>query len=184
MIRINLLPTRQAKKKDIGLKQLTLLGLLVVIALMGNYFWNTSVQETLDGKRGQVSKLQADIAQLDRIIGEVEQIAKQKEALEKKLKVLDDLRKGRSGPVKMLDNLATLMPERVWIVSIEEKGGSMVIKGGAVTNEDLADLIRALKTSPYFSKTEPTLKSSTQVTDKVLGLRVNFELSLQINYAA
>ena len=179
MIRINLLPVRAAKKKDLGLKQLVLLGLLVVGALMGNYYWWSSVDSALDNTKIQVAKLEQDIAQLDKIIGEVNEITKQKKALEEKLAVLEKLRKGRSGPVKMLDELATLMPEKVWITSIDEKGGSMVIKGGAMTNEDLADLMRALKKSPFFS--EPSLKKSVQ--SRKSGAQVEFELTCKINYA-
>ncbi|AKU90319.1 PilN domain-containing protein [Vulgatibacter incomptus] len=182
MIRINLLPTRQAKKKDLGNKQLVLLGLLVVGALMGNWFWYSGVESTLAQKNAQVAKLKQDIAQLDKIIGEVNTIKEQKKALEEKLAVLDKLRKGRTGPVKMLDALSTLMPEKVWISAIEEKGGAMVIRGGAVTNEDLADLMRELKKNPFFS--EPSLKKSQQVGDRQLGTYVQFELSCSINYAA
>lgn len=179
MIRINLLPVRAAKKKDLGLKQLVLLGLLVVVALMGNYYWWSSVDSTLESTKTQVVKLEQDIAQLDKIIGEVNEIAKQKKALEEKLAVLEKLRKGRSGPVKMLDELATLMPEKVWVTAIEEKGGAMVIKGGAMTNEDLADLMKALKKSPFFS--EPSLKKSVQ--SRKTGAQVDFELACKINYA-
>lgn len=179
MIRINLLPVRAAKKKDLGLKQLVLLALLVVGALLGNYYWWSSVDSTLDTTKTQIAKLEQDIAQLDKIIGEVNEISKQKKALEEKLAVLEKLRKGRTGPVRMLDELATVMPEKVWITTIDEKGGSMVIKGGALTNEDLADLMKALKKSPFFS--EPSLKKSVQSRKK--GAQVDFELTCKINYA-
>lgn len=184
MIRINLLPVRAAKKKDLGLKQLTLLVLLVVGALLGNYLWLGSVQSELATKKNQVAKLEQDIAQLEKIIGEVNTIAKQKKTLEDKLAVLAKLRKGRSGPVKMMDALATLIPEKVWITSLEEKGGAMTIKGGALTNQDLADLMTELKKSPYFS--EPSLKRSVQARgrgrDSGSGTGIQFELSCKINY--
>lgn len=179
MIRINLLPVRAAKKKDLGLKQLVLLGLLVVGVLLGNYYWWSSVDTTLESTKNQVAKLEQDIAQLDRIIGEVNEISKQKKALEEKLAVLEKLRKGRTGPVRMLDELATIMPEKVWLSSFDEKGGSVTIKGGAMTNEDLADLMKALKKSPFFS--EPSLKKSVQAGRQ--GATVEFELTCTINYA-
>lgn len=177
MIRINLLPVRAAKKKDLGLKQLTLLVLLVIGALLGNYFWYGGVEAELSSKTAAVAKLEQDIAQLEKIIGEVNTITEQKKTLEEKLAVLDKLRKGRSGPVKMLDALATLMPEKVWLRSIEERGGSMVMKGGALTIQDLADLMAGLKRNPYFS--EPSLKRSVQERG---GGSVEFELSCGINY--
>jgi len=181
MIRINLLPVKAAKKKDLGLRQLTLLIVLVLGALVGNYLWYGGVQRELATKRSQVAKLEQDIKQLEKIIGEVDEIAKQKKTLEDKLAVLEKLRKGRAGPVKMLDALATITPEKVWIASMEEKGGAMTIKGGAVTLQDLADLMTELKKSPYFS--EASLKKSTQTRTREGVEMIQFELTCKVNYA-
>lgn len=181
MIRINLLPVEQTKKWELGQKQILLFILVIVAVAMGNWTWRSGVMETLQAKKTQVERLKRDIAALDKVIAEVKNIAKEKEAIEEKLTVLDNLRKGRTGPVKMLDALAVLMPERAWILSFEEKAGALVLKGGAVTNEDLADLMQALKGSPYFS--EPTLKRSVQKGDRGGVTYIEFELQCSINYA-
>lgn len=182
MIRINLLPVEQTKKWELGQKQIILFLLVLVAVGMGNWTWRSGVADTLQGKRTQVERLKRDIAALDKVIAEVKNIAKEKEAIEEKLGVLEELRKGRTGPVKMLDALATIMPEKAWILSFEEKSGKLVLKGGAVTNEDLADLMHALKGSPYFS--EPSLKRSVQKSDRGGVRYIEFELECSINYAA
>lgn len=183
MIRINLLPTRQARKKEQGLQQLALLGAVVLLAIGANWWWASSLDSDLQTRNRQVSKLKQDIAQLETIIGEITNISKEKKALEEKLEVLERLRKGRTGPVKMLDALATLTPEKVWFTSMEEKGGSLVLKGEAVSNEDLADLMKEMKKSPFFQ--EPSLKRSTQRENRGGGVRiVDFELSCRINHSA
>ena len=44
--------------------------------------------------------------------------------LQKKLDVLDKLKQGRSGPVRMLDELATVTPRQLWLTKLEEKAGA------------------------------------------------------------
>jgi len=182
MIRINLLPTRRTKKKEAGLKQVALLGVVVVGILVGNWLWYSGLSDELDARRREVARLQADIKKLDQIIGEITNIKKDQEALEQKLAVLQKLRDGRTGPVRMLDALATIMPDRVWIEALEEKGGTLVLKGTAMTNEDLADFMQALKANPFFS--EPTLKRAVQARGRHDVPVIDFELSCGINYSA
>lgn len=180
MIRVNLLPVRQAQRREMGKKQLILLALLILGAGVGNWKWVEGVNTRLSTKQAQVAQLQRDIAQLEKVIGEVNTISKEMKSLEEKLAVLDQLRQGRSGPVKFLDALATVMPEKVWMLSVTEKEKQITIKGAAVSNDDLADFMRALKDNPYFS--EPTLRRSVQ---KGSGdnRTVEFELSCRVNYS-
>lgn len=181
MIRINLLPVEQTKKWELGQKQIVLFALVLVGVAAGNWSWYSVVSEDLTTKKRQVDRIRQDIAALDQVIAEVKNIAKEKEAIELKLRVLEDLRKARTGPVKLLDDLAVIMPERTWLVSFQEKDGNLVLKGGAVTNEDVADLMRALKASSFFK--EPTLRRSVQKGDKG-GRYIEFELNCGVDYTA
>src|SRR5690606_37493506 len=109
----------------------------------------------------------------------VRNIAKEKEAIELKLRVLGDLRKARTGPVKLLDNLAVIMPERTWLLSFQATDGKRGRRGGAVSNEDVADLMRALKARAYFK--EPTLKRSVQKQGGSVSY-IEFELDCGVDY--
>ncbi len=184
MIRINLLPVRAAKKKELGRQQLVLFAGLMFLAVALNGFWWWSVESDKGERLERETKLKSDIAQLERIIGEVNTISKDKEALEAKLAVLANLKKGRTGPVRLLDALATLMPPKAWVRELKEQGGSITLKGGAVSNEDVADLLREMKKSPFFK--EPTLKSSKLKDDKKAGgmKYLEFEITSSITYAA
>lgn len=183
MIRINLLPVRAAKKKEMGRQQLVLFAGVIFLAVALNGFWWWSVDNDKTDRLAKEAKLKTDIAQLERIIGEVNTISKDKEALEAKLAVLGNLKKGRTGPVRLLDALATLIPAKVWVREMTEKNGSLTIKGSAVSNEDIADLLREMKKSPYFK--EPSLKTSTLKEDKTAGLKyLEFEVNCAVTYAA
>jgi type IV pilus assembly protein PilN len=83
----------------------------------------------------------------------------------------------------MLDALATMIPPKVWITSIDEKNNNLTIKGSAITNEDVADFMREMKKSPFFK--EPSLKKTVQKDDTKTGVKyVEFELTSGVSYSA
>src|ERR1700722_2872757 len=125
MVRINLIPVRQGKKRELGRQQLVLFALVLAIGVVGNYLWIGHVQEDVGSQRQTVNKIQHEITALDAAIGEVNSITKEKKDLEDKLKVLDTLKKKRVGPVKVMDQLAQVMPAHVWLTDMQEKGGAV-----------------------------------------------------------
>jgi type IV pilus assembly protein PilN len=144
MIRINLLPVRQVRKQEAGKQQLILFAVVLVGAGVGNYLWWQGRAAENDRLTVQVANVKKEISELDRIIGEVKNIATEKAKLEEKLKVLETLKRGRTGPVKMLDALATATPKNVWIRKLDEKDGAMAVEGSAMSNDDLAEYMKAL----------------------------------------
>ena len=144
MIRINLLPIRAVKKQELGRKQLYLFALVLVGAGIGNYYWYDKKNTEAEQLVAQVAAVKKEIAELDRIIGEVKNIAKEKQGLEEKLKVLETLKRGHTGPVKMLDALATATPKNVWLRKFDEKAGALAIEGSAISNDDLAEYMKSL----------------------------------------
>jgi type IV pilus assembly protein PilN len=128
-----------------------------------------------------VASLREEIAQLDRIIGEVKNIKDQQAALREKLDILAELKAGRSGPVKVMDALATLTPKRLWITKLEEKGGGASIAGQAATIDDVSAFMTALKGNPHFKNVELSKTSATTTATK-LDL-VEFTLTAAVVYA-
>ncbi|RMG12129.1 MAG: fimbrial protein [Deltaproteobacteria bacterium] len=183
MIRINLLPVRQAKRKEQGRIQLVI-GLFVLIAAVaGNYVWARQVEGELSRVDNEVKKVKAEIKELEKIIGEVQDIEKRQKDLQQKLDILEKLRKGKTGPVKMMDALARAKPKDLWLTKFEEKNGKFVMEGQALSHEELAQFISALKSSPFFSNIQlkkADLKERNDVKTQV----VEFKLAGTVNYAA
>lgn len=144
MIKINLLPVRQVKKREVGKQILVLYALVLIGAALGNYMWFSDLDSTVQRNQAQISATQRKITELQKVIGEVDNINKRKKELEDKIKVLADLRKGRAGPVKILDALATATPKKVWIREFDEKNGAVKLTGYAFSHEDVAEFMRGL----------------------------------------
>jgi type IV pilus assembly protein PilN len=179
MIHINLLPVRAAKKREFGRQQLILFGLIVVGALLGNYTWWRAEKDSLNALEQRIVSTRGEIAQLEKTIGEVKSITQDKKALEDKLKILDALKKGRTGPVKVMDELATIIPNRAWLVEYTEQNGNVVMRGMAVTYEDLSTFAQKLKTSKYFANV--TIRKASQ---KNQSGSVEWEIDCNANYSA
>jgi len=178
MLHINLLPVRAAKKREFGKQQLVLFVLLMVLAAIGNFFVYGRYESELRSLDKQIAATRAEIAQLEKTIGEVKSIKEDKKALEDKLKILDTLKKGRTGPVKVLDELATIIPQKVWILDFSEQNGGVTITGQAQAYEDLSTFSKKLKASTHF--TNITIKGARQRPDGT----VDWVITCNANYSA
>jgi type IV pilus assembly protein PilN len=179
MIRINLLPVRVSKKKVAGQQQLLLFVLVVVLGVILNWMWSSSRAGDLAAREAKLRRTRDDITQLEKIIGEVKNIKAQQAALKEKLDVLEKLKAGRAGPVKLLDQLAQILPKRLELRKMDEKSGQVTFDGTAATIDDVSAFMSALKATPYFNGIE--LRKTTAVTKG--GFRVvDFLVVANANY--
>jgi len=183
MVRINLLPVRVSKKKEAGQQQLVLFAALLLAGLVANYFWSSSRANDLKTRQAKLARTREDIAQLDRIIGEVKNIRTAQAELQQKLDVLERLKQGRTGPVRMLDELATITPRQLWITRMDEKSGAVTFTGSALSIDDVSLFMGALKTSKYFDKVELKKTTASAADPKAGGQRlVAFEITAGAKY--
>jgi type IV pilus assembly protein PilN len=152
MIRINLLPVRAKATKNQGQQILALFAIVLLGAGVGNYFWYADADGILQKNQSALNATRARIAELDKTIGEVKNINTRKTEVQKKLAVLDELRKGRSGPVRLLDALATSLPKKAWIAGFSEERGNVKLTGSAISHDDVAELMRNLNSMVWTPK--------------------------------
>jgi type IV pilus assembly protein PilN len=182
MIRINLLPVRVSKKKAAGKQQLLLFALIVVGGYVGNFLWAQARAADLKTRVQKVQKTREEIAQLDKIIGEVKNIKDQQAALREKLDILAELKAGRTGPVRVMDALASLTPKRLWLTRMEEKGGAATFTGQAVTIDDVSAFMSALKGNPHFGTIELKKTAATTAPARKIDV-VDFTVTAAVLYA-
>lgn len=152
MIRINLLPVRAKVTGEKGRQILVLLAFVLAAAAAGNFFWYSDRDDVVQRQASGLNATRARIAELDKTIGEVKNINARKVEVEKKLAVLDELRRGRNGPVRMLDALATALPKKAWINTFAEERGAVKLMGSAISHDDVAELMRNLNSMVWTPK--------------------------------
>jgi type IV pilus assembly protein PilN len=152
MIRINLLPVRQAKKRETGLQLIYLAVVFTLATGVGNYMWVSNRDGELNRRTAMAADTQRRIADLEKTIGEVNNINQRKKQVEDKLAVLEKLRKQRAGPVRLLDALATCTPRKVWIADFIESNGNVKVTGSGESHEDVSEFMRGLQSIVWTPK--------------------------------
>lgn len=181
MIRINLLPVRAKKKRNTSIYQIVAMSAVVMVAFVGAFTVHTVYQNKVEEREKNIAENVTEISRLQKIIGEVNELDKQKQRLLNQLAVIDKLEKGKRGPVRVLDELSGSIPKRVWVTSFREVGGVLSITGSAMDNSDISEFMRAMQKTPYFS--DITLKYTQ--ADLRDGVTVyNFEVGCKVNYSA
>ncbi len=156
MVRINLLPVKAKKRQSTVVYQLAGGAFVLFVAAGGCFafqWWFSGTATALEAEKG---KIQGEIDNYNRIIGEVTQFEAQKAELQKKLDVIGNLKSNKVGPVKLLEELATVIPKKVWLGSIRETttppaSHSVALTGEAISDEVVAEFMTKLEESDYFS---------------------------------
>jgi type IV pilus assembly protein PilN len=178
MIEINLLPVREARRKADLRQQLmqVLLMLIMVAAVVG--FVQSHVTSQMESTQRRIYQMEADIKQFQPQLDQVAAFRKKKANLEKKIDVIDGLDRARRGPVRVLDELSTNAPERLWLTQLTTNGATIQLKGESLDNELVAVLLHALGESPYFDKVD---LDKTELGGSKDGLKlVSFSLQAEI----
>ena len=156
MIRINLLgiePTKPKRKRPEltvgGSESVTfLMAIGVTLALIAGAWWLQS--NRLSRFQTELAEVEAERAELADIAAQVQDIEDRTESVDQKLDVIVALKRNQSGPLLMLDQISRLMPDGLWLTSLDAQQGAMVIRGSALSNVAVSDFVRNLRFSPYF----------------------------------
>ncbi|HEY1230421.1 MAG TPA: PilN domain-containing protein [Ramlibacter sp.] len=180
MIRINLLPHREAKRKQKRAAFAALLalgGLLgaAMVLMVGGY--NASVIAT-QNQRNQV--LKTANAELDVKIKKIANLKAEIEALKARQQAVEDLQGDRNQPVYLLDELVRQTPEGVYLKSFKQDGQKVLLSGVAQSQERVAELLRNLSgNSPWLERPDLTEVRAAALAQSKTGRKV-VEVTLNV----
>ena len=177
MIRINLLPLRASRKKETVRQQISILGLSVGGVFLVGICLYFLLLAKISTATAQIESSEAEIRALKAKIGAIDNIKKLQAEVKKKLDVLSQLRKEKSGPASRLAALSDAVPAKLWLTRYVESGGSVSVSGFALNEELIALFMRNLQSSGAFTNVE--LQVSEQAS---LGAETakRFDLSFQL----
>jgi type IV pilus assembly protein PilN len=185
MIRINLLPHREAKRKQkqtAFVAMLALGGLLgaALVLMVGGY--NASVIAT-QNQRNQV--LTSANAELDTKIKKIANLKAEIEALKARQQAVEDLQGDRNQPVYLLDELVRQTPDGVYLKSFKQDGQKVLLMGVAQSQERVAELLRNLSgNSPWLERPDLTEVRAAALEKSKTGRKVvEFTLNVSIKRA-
>jgi type IV pilus assembly protein PilN len=177
MIEINLLPVREARRAADLRQQVMQLIMMLILVGAGIGFVHSEMNERTAVAQARVAQMQRDIDQFKPQLEQVAAFRKKKAKLEKKIDVINELDRARSGPVRVMSELAMRTPERLWLKSVKTEGGQIQLKGMSLDNELVAVFLRGLGDSEYFDSVDldgtklENSKSNLKVVS--FGIRAN-----------
>ena len=150
MIRINLLPVRTSKRQEAVRTQLVMGGLGAAALLVVLFLFHGVMVARVASAESDVDDLTAEVERMKTLAAQAEQAEKLKSDLQRKLDVIKGLKANRTGPVRMLDELADASPEKLSLTSLDEEKGAIKLAGIAVSNEVISQFLSNLEQSEYF----------------------------------
>ncbi len=180
MIHINLLPVRALKKKETTRQMFSTLFLSIGLLLIIIVFFHLSLTREISRMDAQIAAYNEEIKRLKMDTKDVSKFKAEKEDLQRRLNIIHTLERAKTGPLRVLDELAIALPGKLWLTSLKEKDGKMELKGIAMDNPTIAQFMTNLEKTGVIKNVE--LVVSQQLERKDLKLK-EFTLTCQVLYA-
>lgn len=179
MIKINLLretrgktrPTWSPEQSQVGIYAVILM--LLAVVSVAWWYWHLLGQRT--EFTAELEQLQQENLRLQIVRGELQKFEKQRKLLDDRIGVIERLKSNQKGPVILMNAVIDSIPAepRLWLESVNQKEGQVLIKGQALDVASVADFISKLSLNQPFKQVE--LNSYEEENEKI-----KFELTCQI----
>jgi type IV pilus assembly protein PilN len=150
MAKINLLPWREERRKDLLNGFLVMLGLVALFAALTVgivHFYHSQLIERQNTRIGYIDKR---IKEVDKKITEIKELEKQKEALLSRMRAIESLQRDRPLIVRLFDELVRSLPEGLSIVNLKQAGPKITITGEAQSNARVSSFMRKIEQSEWI----------------------------------
>lgn len=150
MIKINLLPHREAKRRErknvfFAMLLLSVVAGGVVVLAVGGYIANN-----ISNQQQRNAFITAENTKLDAQIKEIATLKQEIDALIARQRAVEDLQSDRNQPVYLMDELVRQVPEGIYLKSFKQTGQRVVLTGYAQSNERVSELLRNLSNSSQW----------------------------------
>lgn len=151
------------------------LALLGLVAGGGFYLYK---QNLLKQMKAEVSARRDEAQKLEGIIKEVESFQRRKDSLEKRIALINDLKRNQKNPVKIMDRVSQDLPDLVWLDSLSLEGRALKIKGRALNPNAVSNFISNIKADPLFE--EPSFNTLAQQSGTGNVVVYSYEMSVNL----
>lgn len=176
MIRINLLPHREVKRRERRIQFFVIAGAVVLFGGLVALLVHTLIAAQIDNQEARNNVFRNEIKNLDQQIAEIKDLREQIDALVARKQVIEALQNNRAQAVHLFNELIKNIPEGVFVKSLKQNGPRVTLVGYAQSNSRVSHLMRNLDQSPFLE--QPGL---IEVKASTFNKRRLSEYSLNIN---
>ncbi len=176
MTRINLLPwreeLRQEQKKQFGV----MVGLTMALAAAIVGLIHMQMAGKIDYQLSRNSFMSSEIGKLDAEIAEISELQKVRRNLVERMEIIQDLQGSRPSIVHLFTEIVSTVPNGVYLETLNQAGGNLVVNGEAESNARVSTYMRNLSESEWLKS--PNL-SVIEIEDKTVNRISAFTLTVQ-----
>ena len=177
MANINLLPWREEAREKQKRDYIGILALVFLVTCLVVFLTLSFIEVVTDDQRQRNAYLQSEISLLDAQIAEIRKITARKKDIERRTKIILNLQQSRNLPTHVLDELVRIVRPGIYLSSIEKKGSLLWIEGRSESNNNVANMMRKVKTSQYLN--DPSMQSIISQNENLRQLQ-KFRLRVTI----
>ena len=146
MIKINLLPYHEREKKENLARQIMIIAGLFALFILCLVWLQLYMVFQVKDLEAKLADSRQTLKILDAKVGDLEKFKQQKAELELKIGVIGTLEENRLLPVKTLDDLSMLVPQKsIWLVKIAQNYDSLTLEGIGRDNIVAADFMKTIE---------------------------------------
>jgi type IV pilus assembly protein PilN len=162
VIRINLLPHREEKRKSRREQFYALGALMLALGGIAWFMGHSIINGYISSQDGKNAFLKTEIAVLDKQIDEIKKLKEQTEALLARKQIIESLQANRAETVYLFNELAKQVPAGIYLRSVKQAGTKVTLNGFAQSSARVSTLMRNLDESPLLEMPQLVeIKAST-----------------------
>lgn len=178
MLKINLLPIRQLKKRAKAKQQIFGMVLLFVFVLALLGFVGVIQAQKINGLKSDIAQLNKEKESYAPTLKKIETLKKEREELTRRTDIINKLKTDSSLTVRVLDEVASKIDtQRMWLESLHQDNAVLKLSGIALDDQTVAQFMLNLKESPFVQ--DVALASSSQKPVSGRNLK-SFELNCKV----
>jgi len=154
MANINLLPWREAQRRDRNRTTFAMCMVIWVIAGCLVFAAKLAMDSRISNQEARNKYLQTEIDNLSQVIKEIENLKEKRDALLARMEVIQSLQRNRSEIVHVFDDLVNQLPKGAMYNSVKKSGKTLNILGLAQSNALVSSLMRNLDGSDWFQASQ------------------------------
>jgi type IV pilus assembly protein PilN len=170
MIRINLIAGERRATKAAGRtfqvgQKITVAGSLLLVlaaAVIGWRYW--TLMQNQEAVTRDIDAARREESRLAEVLKQVADFEANRAQLQQRVALIDDLRKGQTAPVHMIDQISRALPEMTWLTSLKQENYDITIEGRCLSLTALSDFVSNLEASRYFKRPVEIIESTVLPT--------------------
>lgn len=156
MPRINLLPWRDVERKRKRQEFIVAAIAAVGLAVLTGFVLRLQYSSIIDNQNARNTYLKEEIQKVDQQIEEINGLEAQKQSLQARIQVIEQLQRSRPEVVHLFDQLVRLLPDGVYLTEVRQNERRIQIKGVAESSTRVSAFMRNIDGSEWLS--DPSLE--------------------------